>query len=50
MLVEKHPIRFHVNVVNPSGNRKDVILKLFVDGVEISRLNSYVYKRWSFDL
>lgn len=50
MLVEKHPIRFHVNVVNPSGNRKDVILKLFVDGVEIGRLNSYVYKRWGFDL
>lgn len=49
MFVEKYLIRFYVNVVNFFGNRKDVIFKFFVDGVEISRFNSYVYKRWSFD-
>ncbi|AFL95317.1 hypothetical protein CL1_1114 [Thermococcus cleftensis] len=49
-LVEGYPAEFHVDVVNPAGERKDIILKLFVDGVEVDTVTSYVYEEWGFDL
>ncbi|NJE05892.1 lamin tail domain-containing protein [Thermococcus sp. M36] len=49
-LVEGYPAEFHVDVVNPAGERKDIILKLFVDGVEVDTVTSYVYEKWGFDL
>ncbi len=49
-LVEGYPAKFHVDVVNPAGERKDIILKLFVDGVEVDTVTSYVYEEWGFDL
>ncbi len=49
-LVEGYPAKFHVDVVNPDGERKDIILKLFVDGVGVDTVTSYVYEEWGFDL
>ncbi|NJE47156.1 lamin tail domain-containing protein [Thermococcus sp. GR7] len=49
-LVEGYPAEFHVDVVNPAGERKDIILKLFIDGVEVDTVTSYVYEKWEFDL
>ncbi|WP_456368103.1 lamin tail domain-containing protein [Thermococcus sp.] len=49
-LVEGYPSEFHVDVVNPARSRKDVLLKLFVDGAEVDSTTGYVYKKWSFSL